>query len=563
MLFDDRLATVLRQRAASEQGVRTQYRQLLDLLGTRGAIASQEMAEAAVERLTELEDRIPATERSKILREPGQRLRNPALVEWLAGGDPQAAAAAVATARLGEAEWLDLIPRLPVNARGFLRHRRDLSPRVRDLLKRLGVQDLVLRDEVSPEVSTEAREVTETPAPVTAATPTPDATEPAEPATARERTDGVGALLQRIESFRERQALRRDQKRLPLDDTQEGEAHAEHLDLELDAAGTVAWAHGEFADLLPNLLAGEAGSASLLQFPATALRAMGLRQPLSGVPVQLVGLEGLEGDWRFDAAPFFREADGAFMGYRGRLRRPQPASAARPAPDPAGERMRQVLHELRTPVNAIQGFAEIIQQQIFGPAPNSYRALAAAIGVDAARLLAGFDEVDRLAKLETGAVDMEEGEADIRQVVADTLQRLGGVLRPRSAEMTLKASGGPFTAGLDGDEAQVLAWRLLATLAGGMAPGERLDLTLSGDGETIALECDLPAAMSDDDDPFAASVAPQARAVTAGMFGSGFTLRLVRAETMAAGGDLSLVDDRLRLSLPALTQSPARHSESG
>ena len=35
MHFDDRLATVLRHRAAGEQAARTQFRQLLDLLGNR------------------------------------------------------------------------------------------------------------------------------------------------------------------------------------------------------------------------------------------------------------------------------------------------------------------------------------------------------------------------------------------------------------------------------------------------------------------------------------------------------------------------------------------------
>lgn len=33
MFFDDRLATVLRQRATGKGALRTQYRQLLDLLG--------------------------------------------------------------------------------------------------------------------------------------------------------------------------------------------------------------------------------------------------------------------------------------------------------------------------------------------------------------------------------------------------------------------------------------------------------------------------------------------------------------------------------------------------
>jgi hypothetical protein len=42
-------------------------------------------------------------------------------------------------------------------------------------------------------------------------------------------------------------------------------------------------------------------------------------------------------------------------------------------PDGSADRLRQVLHELRTPINAIQGFAELIQQQLFGETPHQYR----------------------------------------------------------------------------------------------------------------------------------------------------------------------------------------------
>src|SRR5690606_39783471 len=78
------------------------------------------------------------------LRAPGLRLRSRALVAWLARREPHAAAAAMATAQLSERDWLYLIPRLPMTARGLLRHRRDLPPAVREVLERLGVRDLVL-----------------------------------------------------------------------------------------------------------------------------------------------------------------------------------------------------------------------------------------------------------------------------------------------------------------------------------------------------------------------------------------------------------------------------------
>jgi two-component system OmpR family sensor kinase len=211
-------------------------------------------------------------------------------------------------------------------------------------------------------------------------------------------------------------------------------------------------------------------------------------------------------------------------------------------------------------VNAIQGFAELIQQQLFGPAPNEYRALAAAVAVDAARLLAGFDEIDRLARLETGAIAPESGEGDLREAAAQTLRRLETVLRQRSARIDLSVSGSPFTVALDPAELLQLVWRLLGTFAGLLAPGEIVEALLSGDGEQVVLEIDIPASLLGGDDPFTAAAPPQPRAISAGMFGTGFTLRLARAETIAAGGTLARSGDRLRLALPVLTGTDANHT---
>src|SRR5690606_15238351 len=225
-----------------------------------------------------------------------------------------------------------------------------------------------------------------------------------------------------------------------------------------------------------------------------------------------------------------------------------------------GDRMRQLLHELRTPVGAIQGFAELIQQQMFGPAPNEYRALAAAVAVDAARLLAGFDEIDRLARLESGALRLDEGQSDFRNAVAGIQRRLDGVLRPRSARIDLAVRGGPFVVAMEETDALQLAWRVLATLAGALAPGEVIDVVLTGDGAEMTIEADLPASLAAETDLFAATAPAQPRAISAGMFGSGFTLRLARAEAAAAGGSLAQHEDRLQLTLPVLTATGTPHT---
>jgi len=281
--------------------------------------------------------------------------------------------------------------------------------------------------------------------------------------------------------------------------------------------------------------------------------------PVTGGAATFEGSPAIAGDWRIDAAPAFDPASGAFTGYRGRMRRPSPP-AETASSDTPGERMREVLHELRTPVNAIQGFAEIIQQQLFGSAPHEYRALAGAVAVDAARLMAGFDELDRLARLESGVLELEHGTTDLHAVVAQLIRRLEGALRPRSASILLAVSGSSFDIGMDEAEALRLAWRLLATLAGAMAPGEVIDLTLTAEGDRVSLRADLPAALLEDADMFAAGAPAQPRAVSAGMFGSGFAFRLARAEAAAAGGSLVRQEDSVTLDLPALTSPNALHT---
>jgi hypothetical protein len=300
------------------------------------------------------------------------------------------------------------------------------------------------------------------------------------------------------------------------------------------------------------------GAVALLD--DAAARALARRLPVRGGMARFEGAPDIAGVWRIDAAPVFTE--GRFTGYEGRMRRPVPA-APRKQPTTAGsnDRMRQLLHELRTPVGAIQGFAELIQQQLYGPAPNEYRALAAAVAVDAARLLAGFDEIDRLAKLESGAPVLDQGRCPWDKVLSGILRRLDGVLRPRSARIELSVPDGEaFDLGLAEADAQQLAWRVLATLAGSLAPGEVIDLALTSGGADLTLVADLPAALLDDSDLFGATAPAQQRAISAGMFGTGFTLRLARAEAVAAGGSLARHEDTLRLVLPALTASAAAHT---
>lgn len=547
MRFDDRLATVLKKPATGETIARIQYRQLLDLLGTMASDPADPAIDAAYLRLAELSKVIPLPARTAMLAEPMLRLRNPRLVAQLADGEPAIAAEALGAAQLGEEQWLDLIPALPAHARRMVRHRHDLGARVDDLLGRFGVFDRGL-----PPAET----------PIPAARP--------EPRVEDEAIEGIGAIVRRIERFRQIRAQQEsdlasgEAPRLPLDDPEQ-ERRAiplESFDFATDVEGRIVWSDPPAAPMAVGLRIAAIEAESPALASRSLLTAFRRRQPVRAEMLTIVGAPAIAGEWQADAAPRFDRPGGRFIGYCGRMRRPAPTlpvpTAANDRVDSDGgdseaDRMRQILHELRTPVNAIQGFAEVIHQQLFGPTPHEYRALAATIASDGARMLAGFDELDRLVKLDAGALELETGESDLAAIVVATIDQLHSYMAQRGGGFAFDRADGPLGVAMAGVEAERLVWRLLATLAGATGPGEvlRLKLRPPRDG-LVRLSVRLPASLAarDDEALFHATAAAPSQTLSAGMFGTGFALRLAAAEAQAVGGKLERREGRLRLALP-------------
>jgi hypothetical protein len=541
MHFDDRLATVLRHRAAGERAAKTQFRQLLDLLGNRRAARDESMLAAAWLRLAALGEAIDPADRAAMIREPGLRFRNPELALHLAEDEPEVAAAALGVAQLSVDDWEALIPRLPIRARGFLRLRRDMPAATQDLLERLGIRDrgLPRPDASLDEPATERSPVRPIPANDLADS---DA----------EADSEIGALVRRIETFRKTRAARpaEEAPQLPLGERSAGtRPRCEGFAFTADTEGRIDWADNGVAAMVVGAVIPAAAQGARRQF-----------QPLRDVSVDWQGAPVIAGEWVIDAAPRFSESGGHFLGYAGRFRRPPPPNAAKAPIDQNADRMRQLLHELKTPANAIQGFAEVIQQQLFGPTPHDYRALAATIAGDAARMLAGFDELDRLAKLETGALSLGEGSTDFARVVGGLATQLGEVLRSRNAGFVLAGEAAQCRINLSAHEAEALGWRLLATITGATGAGEDLLLRLECKASSVRLSCALPVALAAQDDIFAAENRAGGVAVSAGLFGAGFALRLARAEARAAGGDLLRNGGEIVLTLPRLT--PAQPAPS-
>jgi signal transduction histidine kinase len=560
MIVDDRLETVLRTQAAGPAALKTQLRQLIDIVGR--AAAWTDSHDRALDRIDWLHREIGDAAAAVLIR--ACALRSPRLVAHLVALGPRTALAAIGAARIDDAQWLQLVPDLPIHARGALRHRRDLSPPVLALLGQLGIDDFVLsaRDDLVED--NEAEQPGDSVRPDFA----PAEPEPAPPGP-REipAKEGIGAIVRRIEAFR-RNRDNEDKAAVPAGlDTGARQASLFAvgmivdppaslppiglIDIAIDAAGTIVAADG----VDPATLVGQMPFVTASWSPAwvdrASLAAFRAHLPIVEGVLHCEGAARIAGRWRIDGAPCFGADGGQFTGYRARLRRPPP-----PAPDEEPESaeqthhgadaLHQLLHELRTPINAIQGFAELIQQQLLGPTPHQYRSLAASIASDAARMLAGFEDVERLVRLETGRTTIDTGEVDFAAIVTRMIAQLQPLIAPREIRMRWVVPPEPVVVATNGQEAERTLWRLLATLVAAAAPGERLSLVLDVSPASARLRLTLPQslAMRDDEALFAPDVLRAGAGMSGGgmpgggMLGAGFALRLCDAELRAAGGGL-------------------------
>jgi signal transduction histidine kinase len=80
-------------------------------------------------------------------------------------------------------------------------------------------------------------------------------------------------------------------------------------------------------------------------------------------------------------------------------------------------------HELRTPLNAIIGYAEMMQQQIFGPvAPQRYAGYVDDIWASGGHLLRMINDILDLAKIEAGKRELTVAPVKLSEIAADAMR---------------------------------------------------------------------------------------------------------------------------------------------
>lgn len=101
--------------------------------------------------------------------------------------------------------------------------------------------------------------------------------------------------------------------------------------------------------------------------------------------------------------------------------------------------LRMVSHELRTPLNSIIGFSEIISCELYGPLNEPrYREHADIIRQSGHKLLRLVNQVVEIARLESGAADLDIGPESAPALAAEVLQSLRPEADARNVTLRLE-----------------------------------------------------------------------------------------------------------------------------
>ena len=499
MRFDDRLLTVLNQPAGDRHDAAVRWRQLVDLVARAGAVVDSDMIGRALEAIRADAGMVEPTLRAAAARAIAALPLPLGLLEYFATDSLFVSAPVLAAATLDPGQWRALLALMDEEATRFV---ETLHPELAP------PPPLDLTDTLIQHPKTEIRSTVG---------PT------------------LGDVVARIE--------RRRRNRMAA---QAGGAPAMSdgspslFRWECGPGGEIGWVEGApRGPLIGRSIARTNGDG----VDEEVARAFAIRAPFRDATLTLAGEGLLAGPWRISGIPAFEPSDGRFAGYRGVALRDMPA-----AEDPIElpnelladpDSLRELVHEIKTPLNAIIGFAEIIDGQYLGPADYRYRERAAEIVAQARILLTAIDDLDFAAK-----VHSSHGLEARRTNIGDLVERLTPSLREVASARESFVDASRTTRDLQAAVEPELAERLITRTCQAMIEqtekGEHLRLTVDRAGEVIRVSISRPAALQgiSDDDLFGM----RAEAVRSSC------LRLVRGLARVAGADLSASASAITLS---------------
>lgn len=503
MRFDDRLLTVLNQPAGDRRDIAVRWRQLVDLVARAGSNAASPSVAQALEAIradcAEVDENLRAAAARAVAALPLPL----GLLEFFASDRLSVSAPVLAAATLDSGQWQAVMRAADEETRRFI---ETLHPEMRSAPAAEMTEALV--------ESADAEAPADTPAP------------------------SLHEVVERIERRRRsRSMIKRNS----------GPSSGDSPGLfrwECGPGGEIAWVDGAPRGAVIGRSIARAQDGE--QLDAEVTRAFMLRAPFRDGSLSLAGDGPLSGEWKISGVPAFEPTDGRFAGYRGIALReqeemPLPGPPAGLLSDP--DSVRELVHEIKTPLNAIMGFAEIIEGQYLGPADRRYRERAQDIVRQARLLLTAIDDLDFAAMVHTSAAaSAEQRRANLGALVERMIPGLRELARARGVEIDGARTTRDTSAATEPELADRLIFRMCSAVIDQAQPKEHLRLTVERAGERSRVSMTSPVALSvlTEEQLFGGEVGLE----------HGFPLRLVRGLARLAGADLTARQGSISLLFP-------------
>ncbi|HET9458919.1 MAG TPA: histidine kinase dimerization/phospho-acceptor domain-containing protein [Sphingomicrobium sp.] len=495
MRFDDRLRTVLAQPAADPHDRAVRWRQLVELVARSSPQADPKLIDQAIAEIRDGASRVDERVRTATALAVAPLQLSTELVACFAAEPIAVAAPVLASARLTAAEWTKVSAVASEECRAFIAAIHSSKPSQQQ-------QASIPHSESGGGGSS--------------------------------AVPSIGDVVARIERLRQQRKSDGGSESLP---DAAGEELPRLFRWECNEAGEIDWVEGAPRGALVGQSIAQRGPGGGVD-PGVE-RAFAARAPFHEGVLELPADTRAGGAWKISGIPAFERATGRFAGYRGLAERfpAAPSAAADAALDP--DSLRELAHEIKTPLNAIIGFAEIITGEYFGPAGKKYRVRAAEIAAQARLLHSAVEDLDFAAKLRSRDPSAVAELADALAQSWDLVERLAD---ERGVRISVTGGIDPARCSLDPQLAARLAERLCTAVIEGAAQGETVTFQITSDAEHCEVRVTCPAALRNID------LSPE-RNRRAADFAT-LPLRLVRSLARTAGGELIAIDGELVLRLP-------------
>ncbi len=131
-------------------------------------------------------------------------------------------------------------------------------------------------------------------------------------------------------------------------------------------------------------------------------------------------------------------------------------------------------HELRSPLNAILGFSEVIAEQVFGPeGVDRYEDYAKNIHEAGAHLLALINDILDLSKVEAGELQLTLEPIELKELIHGSVQLMTPMAEKRGVQLVVDLGRSPLSLVADRRRLRQMVMNVVSnaikfTLAGGM-----------------------------------------------------------------------------------------------